>query len=161
MHFNMKVLKLERGHCSAVYKALLYFVLKIVWALRENEPQLTWAIAINHIHPVILVSLSVCLKSILMDRYVAITGFWHLGFNMNIYCFFNGIDTVRNTIASTLHNEKKSWTCQRTLSEILLLTETNRAVKYFFSILKNPNLIFFCCVKYCEMQLKMTSIHLS
>lgn len=106
-------------------------------------------------------SLSVCLKSILMDRYVAITGFWHLGFNMNIYCFFNGIDTVRNTIASTLHNEKKSWTCQRTLSEILLLTETNRAVKYFFSILKNPNLIFFCCVKYCEMQLKMTSIHLS
>lgn len=36
MHFNMKVLKLERGCCSAVYKALLYFVLKIVLALREK-----------------------------------------------------------------------------------------------------------------------------
>lgn len=50
MHFNMKVLKLERGRCSAVYRALLYFVLKLVLALREKEPQLTSAIAINHSH---------------------------------------------------------------------------------------------------------------
>ncbi len=63
MHFNMKVLKLERGRCSAVYKALLYFVLKIVLALREKRTTVDFSNS-NQCHS----GLSVCSKSIMMDR---------------------------------------------------------------------------------------------
>lgn len=103
MHFIMKVLKQEREQCSAVYKALLYSVIKIVWALRKKLTTVDFSNS-NQPHSRRHSGLSPS-----MDGQKLL----HLSCNMYIYrLFFNGIDTVRKIIASTLH-DRKSCSCQR------------------------------------------------
>lgn len=93
MHFNMKVLKLKRGRCSAVYKALLYFVLNIVLALRRttvdfsnsNQSQSFW---------------SLCMFKVNTDGF-KLSRSLDLGVKVSTIIFTvfsNGIDTVRNII---------------------------------------------------------------
>lgn len=102
MHFNMKVLKLKRGRCSAVYKALLYFVLNIVLALRRttvdfsnsNQSQSFW---------------SLCMFKVNTDGF-KLSRSLDLGVKVSTIIFTvfsNGIDTVRNIILQLPHYTKE------------------------------------------------------